>query len=79
MNISLTPQLEQTVRDKVSSGEYNNASEVVREALRGMLRQERENALIAREAAIGYAQAEAGEVVEVGTRAGFKAIVRGSE
>lgn len=36
MNISLTPQLEKLVQDKVASGLYNNASEVVREALRLM-------------------------------------------
>ena len=36
MNISLTPQLEKIVRDKVDSGLYNNASEVVREAIRRM-------------------------------------------
>ena len=34
MNVSLTPQLEQMVREKVQSGRYNNASEVVREGLR---------------------------------------------
>ena len=34
MNVSLTPQLEKMVRDKVESGMYNNASEVVRDALR---------------------------------------------
>ncbi|HJQ57449.1 MAG TPA: type II toxin-antitoxin system ParD family antitoxin [Vineibacter sp.] len=38
MNISLTPQLESFVKAKVRSGEYNNASEVIREALR-MLRE----------------------------------------
>ena len=36
LNINLTPQLEQLVRQKVSSGRYNSASEVVREALRLM-------------------------------------------
>ena|SRR5438045_1091717 len=36
LNINLTPQLEQLVREKVSSGRYNSASEVVREALRLM-------------------------------------------
>ncbi|MFM7344725.1 MAG: type II toxin-antitoxin system ParD family antitoxin [Tagaea sp.] len=36
MNVSLTPQLEKLVRAKVASGLYNNASEVVREALRMM-------------------------------------------
>src|SRR5205807_5038419 len=36
MNINLTPQLEELVRKKVSSGRYNSASEVIREALRLM-------------------------------------------
>jgi hypothetical protein len=34
MNVSLTPKLEEIVRHKVASGLYNNASEVIREALR---------------------------------------------
>jgi antitoxin ParD1/3/4 len=34
MNISLTPELEKLILVKVRSGMYNNASEVVREALR---------------------------------------------
>lgn len=34
MNVSLTPELEKMVRERVSSGLYNNSSEVVREALR---------------------------------------------
>ena len=34
MNISLTPTLEKFVQDKVASGLYNSASEVIREALR---------------------------------------------
>ena len=33
MNVSLTPELQQFVADKVESGLYNNASEVIREAL----------------------------------------------
>lgn len=36
MHVSLTPELESRVRAKVESGLYNNASEVVREALRFM-------------------------------------------
>lgn len=39
MNISLTPHLEAMIREKVESGSYNSASEVVREALR-LLEQE---------------------------------------
>ena len=34
MNVNLTDQLEAFVRDKVDSGLYNSASEVVRDALR---------------------------------------------
>jgi antitoxin ParD1/3/4 len=41
MNINLTPQLEELVRQKVSSGRYNSASEVIREALRLMEEQDR--------------------------------------
>ena len=36
MHISLTPELEARVKSKVGSGMYNNASEVIREALRFM-------------------------------------------
>lgn len=36
MHISLTPELEAKVKAKVDSGLYNNASEVIREALRFM-------------------------------------------
>ena len=34
MNVSLTPHLEALVEQKVKSGRYSSASEVVREALR---------------------------------------------
>lgn len=34
MNVSLTPELEKFVANKVESGRYTSASEVVREALR---------------------------------------------
>lgn len=34
MNISLTPELEKLVHDKVASGLYTSASEVIREGLR---------------------------------------------
>lgn len=40
MHVSLTPTLEDLVRRKVESGLYNNASEVVREALRLMAEQD---------------------------------------
>ena len=34
MNVNLTPELEKLIRNKVKTGRYNSASEVVREALR---------------------------------------------
>ena len=34
MNVSLTDELESVISEKVKSGLYNNASEVVRDALR---------------------------------------------
>jgi antitoxin ParD1/3/4 len=34
MNVSLTPQLENYVKQKVAAGMYNSVSEVMREALR---------------------------------------------
>lgn len=36
MNVNLTPKLEEIIQNKVKSGLYNNASEVVREAIRQM-------------------------------------------
>lgn len=36
MHVSLTPELEARIKAKVESGLYNNASEVIREALRFM-------------------------------------------
>jgi antitoxin ParD1/3/4 len=55
MNVNLTPQLETMVRQKVETGLYNNASEVVREALRLMEERDRYRRL---KAAIASAQAQ---------------------
>ena len=41
MNVNLTPHLEDMVKQKVASGLYTSASEVVREALRLMEGQDR--------------------------------------
>ncbi|MFM0561706.1 type II toxin-antitoxin system ParD family antitoxin [Paraburkholderia sediminicola] len=45
MNVNLTPKLEEMVKDKVATGLYNNASEVVREALRLMEARDRHEVL----------------------------------
>lgn len=65
MNVSLTPELETLVHDKVESGLYTSASEVVREALR-LLRerdqiQQQRLAELKREIAIGLEQLDRGE------------------
>ncbi len=71
MHISLTPALENNIRQKVESGLYNNASEVVREALRFMesheelVRQMKLDAL-RRGLRPGAEQAEQGEFVTEG-------------
>ena len=76
MNISLTPELENAIKAKVASGLYNNASEIIREALRELLRRERENEWLQREAAIGFAQLDAGQVVRIKSKKEFMAVVR---
>jgi antitoxin ParD1/3/4 len=77
MHVSLTPELERKVKEKVDSGLYNNASEVIREALRVALRVESENDWLKREAAIGFAQIEAGETVRITTKKQFLSLARG--
>ncbi|MDR1282127.1 MAG: type II toxin-antitoxin system ParD family antitoxin [Opitutaceae bacterium] len=76
MSISLTPELDSVVKGKVASGLYNNASEVVRDALRSMIARERENDWLLREAAIGFAQLEAGETVTVTSKKTFATLLR---
>jgi antitoxin ParD1/3/4 len=68
MNVSLTPELEALVHEKVKSGRYLSASEVVREGLR--LLEERDRlyqsrlAELQREITIGVEEAERGELVD---------------
>lgn len=45
MNISLTPELEKFVHDKVASGLYHSASEVIRAGLRLLEERERLQAI----------------------------------
>lgn len=48
MNVSLTPELETLINEKVKSGDYNSASEVIREGLR-LLKEQDELRKIRRE------------------------------
>lgn len=68
MNVSLTPELERLIHERVSSGRYHSASEVVREALRLLeerdeLRRLRLTELRAKVAA-GLASLDRGETVD---------------
>ncbi|MEG3929707.1 MULTISPECIES: type II toxin-antitoxin system ParD family antitoxin [unclassified Microcoleus] len=68
MNVSLTPELEKFVRQKVNTGRYLSASEVIREALRlleerDMQRQMRIEKL-RREVAVGIEQSNRGETFD---------------
>jgi antitoxin ParD1/3/4 len=76
VHVSLTPELEKMVRQKVESGLYNNSSEVIREALRLTIKTEAENDWLKREAAIGYAQLQAGETVRITSKKQFLALAR---
>ena len=68
MNILLTSEMEQFIRDRVSSGRYSSASEVVLDALRlleerDFLRERRLQEL-RREIAIGLEAADRGELLD---------------
>ena len=41
MNVSLTPELEKIVNEKVKTGLYNSTSEVIRESLRLLVERDR--------------------------------------
>jgi antitoxin ParD1/3/4 len=51
MNVSITDELAGYVRKKVKSGRYNNASEVVRDALRRMEREDERTLRLAKPSA----------------------------
>jgi len=68
VNISITPELDEFLQNRVNSGRYQTTSEVVREALRLLERQEREReeAFQGLKAKLerGAAQAEAGNLLD---------------
>ena len=68
MNVSLTPELEQLVHDKVASGLYTSASEVVQQAIRLLREQDvvRQHRLeeLRREIALGIEAIERGEICD---------------
>jgi len=68
VNISITPELDEFLQDRVKSGRYQTTSEVVREALRLLLRheQERDESFRQLKARLerGAGQAERGELID---------------
>lgn len=68
VNISITPELDAFLQSRVASGRYQTTSEVVREALRLLERQEqeRDQAFLQLKAKLetGAAQAERGELLD---------------
>ena len=64
MNISLTPELEQLVNDKVKSGMYQTASEVIREGLRLLKEREERLESLRRDVRAGFDAVERGEYTD---------------
>jgi antitoxin ParD1/3/4 len=80
MNVSITERLAGYVRKKVKSGRYNNASEVVREALRRMEDDEARAVRLARPTAediLSDLTEEQLEGIRQRVRAGLESIERG--
>jgi antitoxin ParD1/3/4 len=81
MNVSITDRLASYVRKKVGSGRYNNASEVVREALRRMEDEDARALRLAKPAAEDVLADLTGQQLEGirnRVRAGIESIERGA-
>jgi antitoxin ParD1/3/4 len=61
MNVSLTPELERLVNEKVESGLYQTASEVVREALRLLKDRDQAREQLRADVQAGFGQLARGE------------------
>ena len=72
MNVSLTPELERFINQKVQSGKYQTASEVIRDGLRLLLEREELHQKklddLRREIAIGIEQADQGKVAPLNAK-----------
>ena len=64
MNVHLTPELEQLVQNKVKTGRYNSASEVMREALRLMEERDLAKAEVRKKIAAGMESLRQGKGVD---------------
>ena len=64
MNVSLTRELERLVTDRVKTGMYQTASEVVREGLRLLKERDERLARLSADVRAGFEQVERGESFE---------------
>ncbi len=65
LSITLPPEMASFIRQKVDSGLYGSNSEIIREALRGLMERERRLERLDGAMALGLADAEAGRVQEI--------------
>ena len=72
MNVSLTPELERLINDKVDTGSYQTASEVVREALRLLKLRDEGLVQLRRDVQAGFDQIDRGEFAEYAARSASK-------
>jgi antitoxin ParD1/3/4 len=61
MNVSLTPELEQMVSEKVGAGMYQTASEVIREGLRLLKERDQRLESLRRDVRAGFEAVERGK------------------
>lgn len=65
MNISLTPEMDQWIAEQVKSGAYKSSSEVIRDGLRALQRQEEQRRAMVedlrQELLVGMKQLDAGK------------------
>lgn len=64
MNISLTPELERLVADRVQTGLYETATEVLRESLHLLLERDQRAEALQRDVLAGFDAVERGEYTE---------------
>jgi len=64
MDVSLTPELEKVVKERVSSGMYQTADEVVREGLRLLIERDQQTESLRRDIRDGFAAVGRGEYTD---------------
>ena len=64
MNVALTRELEQVVNEKISSGLYRTANDVVREGLRLLIERDQREASLRRDVRAGFDAVARGEYVD---------------